>query len=58
MVESGWNDYDLEVRPNPWTRVELKTADEEHEPGKLKNHVAARIRLTRITTMALAAGAI
>jgi hypothetical protein len=44
------------VRSNPWTRVELKTADEEHEAGKVTNHVLARVKLTRISTMALAAG--
>ena len=57
IVDTGWNDYDLELRTNPWTRVELKTADEEHEGTKLKNHVLARIKLTRITKLALAAGA-
>jgi len=56
IVDAGWNDYDLEVRPNPWTRIELKTADEEHEAGKVTNHVLARIKFTRISTMALAAG--
>ena len=58
VVDAGWNDYDLEVRPNPWTRIELKTADEEHEAGKVTNHVLARIKFTRISTMALAAGAV
>jgi hypothetical protein len=56
IVDSGWNDYDLEVRANPWTRVELKTADEEHGANKIANHVLARIKFTRISTMALAAG--
>src|SRR5208282_5717064 len=56
IVEAGWNDYDLEVRPNPWARIELKTADEEHEAGKVTNHVLARIKSTRITKLALAAG--
>src|SRR5208283_1670608 len=56
VVDAGWNDYDLEVRPNPWTRIELKTADEEHEAGKVTNHVLARIKSTRITRLALAAG--
>jgi len=58
IIDAGWNDYDLEVRPNPWTRIELKTADEEHEAGKVTNHVLARVELTRISTMALAAGAL
>jgi len=56
IVDAGWNDYDLEVRPNPWTRIELKTADEEHEAGKVTNRVLARIKLTRISLIALAAG--
>jgi hypothetical protein len=57
-ADAGWNDYDLEVRPNPWTRIELKTADEEHGGNKLKNHVLARVKLTRVCKLALAAGAI
>ncbi|MGD0670718.1 MAG: glycosyltransferase [Candidatus Binatus sp.] len=58
VVDAGWNDYDLEVRPNPWTRIELKTADEEHEAGKVTNRVLVRIKSTRITKLALAAGVI
>ena len=58
VVDAGWNDYDLEVRPNPWTRIELKTADEEHEAGKVTNRVLVRIKSTRLTKLALAAGAI
>jgi glycosyltransferase involved in cell wall biosynthesis len=56
IVDAGWNDYDLEVRPNPWTRIELKTADEEHEAGKVTNRVLARIKLTRVSLIAIAAG--
>jgi glycosyltransferase involved in cell wall biosynthesis len=56
MIESGWQDYDLEVRPSPFTTVEIKTADEEHEQGKLKNHVAARIRMSRLSALALTVG--
>jgi O-antigen biosynthesis protein len=58
IVEAGWHDYDLDVRPNPWTRIELKTADEEHEAGKVTNRVLARIKLARISTIALVAGAV
>jgi len=57
VFDGGWNDYDLEVRPDVWTRIELKTADEEHPGGKLKNHVMARIRLSRLTQRVLIAGA-
>ena len=56
IVDRGWNDFDIELRPDPWTRVELKTADEEHEGGKLKNHVIARVRLSRVSYIGLAAG--
>ena len=57
MIESGWKDYDLEVRPSPFTTIEIKTADEEHEQGKLKNHVAAHVRMSRLSAIALAIGA-
>ncbi len=57
VFDGGWNDYDLEVRPDVWTRIEFKTADEEHPGGRLKNHVMARIRLSRLTQGLLAAGA-
>lgn len=56
IVDQGWNDYDLEVRPDAWTRIEIKTADEEHGGDKLKNHVVARVRLTWLTTMPLLMG--
>jgi hypothetical protein len=52
--DPGWNDYDLEVRPDPWTRLHFKTADEEHEGARLKNHVAVRVRLSRLTLMGIA----
>ena len=58
-TDPGWNDFDLEVRPDPWTRLRFKTADEEHEGARLKNHVAVRVRLSRLTLtgLAIAAGA-
>ena len=52
--DPGWNDYDIEVRPDPWTRLHFKTADEEHEGARLKNHVAVRVRLSRLSLMGLA----
>jgi glycosyltransferase involved in cell wall biosynthesis len=58
VADPGWNDFDLEIRPNAWTRIELKTADEEHSGARIKTLVEARIRPTRITIVALAAGAI
>jgi glycosyltransferase involved in cell wall biosynthesis len=55
-IDPGWNDYDLELRPDPWTRVEIKTADEEHEGMRLRNHVVARVRMSRKSRIGLAAG--
>jgi hypothetical protein len=52
----GWNDVDLTVFPDMWTRIDFKTADEEHEGTRLKNHVAARIRLSIPVRAALAIG--
>ncbi|MGH7931588.1 MAG: glycosyltransferase, partial [Candidatus Binataceae bacterium] len=57
LPDSGWNDFDLAVQPASWVRVEFKTADEEHEGTRLKNHVAARIRLSQVSRIGLAAGA-
>ena len=53
LTEAGWNDFDLVVAPDRWTRIHLKTADEEHEGGCLKTHVAARVRLSALTRMGL-----
>jgi glycosyltransferase involved in cell wall biosynthesis len=56
IIDRGWSDYDLELRPDPWTRVEIKTADEEHGGTRLKNQVLARVRLSRLSQIGLAAG--
>jgi glycosyltransferase involved in cell wall biosynthesis len=55
LTDGGWNDFDLAVEPKLWTRIELKTADEEHEGGRLKNHIAARVRLSMIARAGMAA---
>ena len=53
-VEPGWRDADLALEPGALTRVEIKTADEEHSGGRLKNHVAIRARLAGLTRAGLA----
>jgi GT2 family glycosyltransferase len=61
IADAGWNDFDLEVRPDPWTRLRFKTADEEHAGARLKNHIAVRVGLSRLSQAglaALAAGAV
>jgi O-antigen biosynthesis protein len=55
-IDGGWNDYDAELKPDVWTRVELKTADEEHGGNRITNRVVARVRLTRLAHYALGAG--
>jgi glycosyltransferase involved in cell wall biosynthesis len=56
-VDSGWNDYDLEIQPDSWTRVRIKTADEEHGGGKLKTLVQAKVRLSPLSRIVLAVSA-
>jgi len=52
LIDSGWNDYDLEVKTGPLTRVQLKTADEEHGGLKLRNLVMIRVRVNRFGKIA------
>jgi hypothetical protein len=54
VTDPGWNEYDLTVAPDRWTRLEIRTADEEHAGGRLKNHVAAQVRLSRVAQTGLA----
>lgn len=58
IIDAGWNDHDLEVRPSPFTRIELKTADEEHGGNKLKNNVEARVRMSTLSRIVVASGAL
>ena len=57
-VDSGWNDYDLEIQPDAWTRVRIKTADEEHEGGKYKTLVQAQVRFSALSKILLALSAV
>lgn len=57
VADNGWKDFDLEIRPNSWTRVQIKTADEEHEGMRLRNLVLGRVRPSAPSGIALAAGA-
>ena len=56
-VDSGWNDYDLEIQPDSWTRVRIKTADEEHEGGKVKTLVQAQVRFSSLSKILIGLGA-
>ena len=55
---AGWSDADLIIEPGALTRVEIKTADEEHSGNRMKNHVALRARLTTSTRIGLVVSAI
>ncbi len=57
-VDSGWNDYDLEIQPDSWTRLRIKTADEEHRGGKLKTVVQVQVRLSLLGKLVLGISAI
>lgn len=55
VAASGWNDYDLALEANPWTRIELRTAEEELGGLELKTNIAARLRLSLGARAALGA---
>jgi hypothetical protein len=46
-IDSGWSDWDVEVHCHPWTRLQVRTADEDHGSGKRLVRVRYRLRLTR-----------
>jgi glycosyltransferase involved in cell wall biosynthesis len=46
VVDRGWNDFDLLIEANPWTRIQLRTAEEELGGLELKTNVAARLGLS------------
>jgi O-antigen biosynthesis protein len=46
VAGTGWEDFDLLVKANPWTRIQFRTADEELGGLELKTNVAAQLRLS------------
>jgi glycosyltransferase involved in cell wall biosynthesis/uncharacterized MnhB-related membrane protein len=52
--EPGWNDADLVLEPGALTRIEVKTADEEHGGSRIKTHVEVRGRLHWTTRAGIA----
>jgi glycosyltransferase involved in cell wall biosynthesis len=46
VTDNGWNDFDLRVEVNPWTRIQVRTAEEELGGLELKTNVEARLRLS------------
>jgi hypothetical protein len=58
IADPGWNDFDLEARPSPLAKVQVKTADEEHGGMRLRSLVLLRVRLSRLAALPMLAGAI
>ncbi len=58
ITDPGWNDFDLEVRPGPLVKIEVKTAEEEHGGMKLRTLVLMRARMSRLSLLAIVTGLI
>ena len=58
ITDSGWQDFDLRVEADSWTRIEFRTADEELSGMKIRTNVAARLRLSKGVRLGLGGCAI
>jgi GT2 family glycosyltransferase len=45
-VDSGWQDWDLEIHCHPWTVVQVRTAQEEHGRNKRLIRVRSTLRIS------------
>src|SRR5262249_29815779 len=43
-IDSGWEDWDLEIHGNAWTALQVCTAQEDHGQGKRLIRVRYRLR--------------
>jgi GT2 family glycosyltransferase len=48
-VDSGWNDWDVEIHCHPWTVVQVCTAQEEHGSNRRLIRIRYRLRLSGYT---------
>jgi GT2 family glycosyltransferase len=55
-IDSGWADWDLEVRGHLWTRLRVFTAQEDHGGRKRLIRVCYRLGLTRSACVVTAGG--
>jgi len=55
VADCGWNDFDLLVEANRWTRIQFATAEEELGGLELKTNVAAKLRLSTWARVGLGA---
>jgi hypothetical protein len=46
IANSGWNDFDLLVKADPWAQIRFRTAEEELGGLQLKTNIAAHVRLS------------
>jgi hypothetical protein len=53
--DSGWEPWDLELHAHPWSRVEVRSVQEEHGGGKRLIRVAVRLRASH-TALTIGAG--
>ena len=53
ITDSGWKDFDLLVKPNLWSRIQFRTADEELGGLELKTNVQAQVRLSAVARAGL-----
>jgi GT2 family glycosyltransferase len=56
VIDTGWEDWDLEIHPHAWTFVEVRTAQEDHGSGKRLIRVRYRLRLSGYTRALLLLG--
>src|SRR5205085_10542738 len=56
-LDTGWDDWDVEIYCHPWTVVQVCTAQEDHGSGKHLIHVRYRLRPSgTMNAMAMAGG--
>jgi GT2 family glycosyltransferase len=53
--DSGWEKWDLELHAHPWSRVEVRTVQEEHGGGKRLIRLTVRLRASH-TALTLGIG--
>jgi ATP-binding cassette subfamily B protein len=55
-IDSGWEDWDLELSGDRWTALRVRTAQEEHGGGRRLIRVAYQLRPRGTVSLAAAAG--
>lgn len=45
-IDSGWSDWDIELHPHPWTRLQVRTVHEDHGCRRHLIRIGYRLGLT------------